>query len=141
MDHRFWSPRLKPSLGYSTWRRQYDGVTTLRLYTWCSNLTFESGLLAGGKGLKTVSSATRIRIPATGEFTCGTPPSETEDRSRWSTWWPVQARSFIASVSSLDHFGGVRTLGYQKKKTYVWFFFTNFFLIKSLLTFKNNSRL
>ena len=83
------------------------------IITW-STTKLTGAFNSGGKELTAVSSATRIRIPTIGEFTCGTPAPETEDRSRWPTWWRARW-SLVALVSSLDHFGGTRTLGYQKK--------------------------
>ena len=59
----------------------------------------------------------RVRLAlATREFTCGLALApETEDRCLAMTHPRVCVRAAKGSVSSLDHHGGTRTLGYQKK--------------------------
>ena len=61
----------------------------------------------------------RVRFAlATREFTCGLAlaASETEDRCLAMTHFECASALLKDSVSSLDHHGGARTLGYQKKK-------------------------
>ena len=53
--------------------------------------------------------------PCTGRFTCG--PSSARPKTVHSEpYGNALAVFLLASVSSLDHLGGARTLGYQKKK-------------------------
>ena len=69
-------------------------------------------------GLEGDSAPIRIRLRftlATREFTCGLAlASKTEHRCLAMTHPRVSAAK--GSVSSLDHHGGTRTLGYKKKK-------------------------